>query len=944
MQGFKSFVKKTELPFTEGINVILGPNGSGKSNVTDALCFVLGRLSVKSMRAAKAGNLIFMGAKNMPAAKEASVEIVFDNASGIFALEKEEISIKRIVRKNGLSIYKINEETKTRQDILALLAQAGIDPNGFNIILQGEIQNFVRMNGEERRGIIEEVAGISIYESRKEKSLNELGKTEEKLKEITAVLRERTAYLNNLEKERQQALKFKKLESDAQKYKASIVFHDLSKKKKEVEVIEKEIEQKNKESEKVKKKIQEIRTNIEILGGKIGNINGMIQKSAGIEQEKLNQDIANIRAELAGLTVKLDNYEKKISEIEKQKQELQETIRNNELSIKELQKDSPLLSQKSKELARKKQELEKLEEERKKFYMTKAELKSVRERLQDKNSVLQGYNSESTFIIKQVDLIGEELFDKRFDENKIELLKSTLRTKKEELEDLDKRERELQQVIHTNDFEISRQEKIIENISRMDLCPLCKNRITKDHITNINKEVEPKVTSLRKEIESSMKELSEILKKRNHLMESVEKAQNEIVKREADLIKIQEINSKKEQIKNLQEKIERSKQEILDLNKKLKYLEDNFDENSGIEQKCELLRVEIQEVSLRSEETVNSEVSFKQRELERAKISLKQIAGEHADFEEEIGKIKKLIKEKEELVEKRRQQEEELSKKFQKLISERDQYQTRIREGESEMLREQNRNYSFEQEMNNFKISKAKVDAEIENLEIEMLNFPEVEVVKASREALSEKLNSIKETLAHIGSVNLRALEVYDSIKQEYDAINEKVEIITKEKEGILKIIQEIDIKKKKTFLKTLESLNEIFSRNFAQLSTKGEVYLELENKKEPFEGGVSVVVKTGHGKYFDVTSLSGGEQTLVALSLIFGIQELKPYSFYILDEIDAALDKRNSERLAGLLRKYMEKGQYIVITHNDEVISRATNLYGVSMNEGVSKVVSLKI
>ena len=172
----------------------------------------------------------------------------------------------------------------------------------------------------------------------------------------------------------------------------------------------------------------------------------------------------------------------------------------------------------------------------------------------------------------------------------------------------------------------------------------------------------------------------------------------------------------------------------------------------------------------------------------------------------------------------------------------------------------------------------------------------------------------------------------------------EKTEIIAKEKEDILKIIKTIDIKKKKAFMQTFHQLNEIFSRNFAQISTKGQVSLELEDKKDPFTAGVGIVVKTGHGKYFDVTSLSGGEQTMVALSLIFGIQELNPYCFYVLDEIDAALDKRNSERLASLLKKYMQRGQYIVITHNDEIINSATNIYGVSMHDGISKVISLKI
>ena len=117
-----------------------------------------------------------------------------------------------------------------------------------------------------------------------------------------------------------------------------------------------------------------------------------------------------------------------------------------------------------------------------------------------------------------------------------------------------------------------------------------------------------------------------------------------------------------------------------------------------------------------------------------------------------------------------------------------------------------------------------------------------------------------------------------------------------------------------------------------------------MDDKRDPFAGGINITVKTGHGKYFDVKSLSGGEQTLVALSLIFAIQELNPYYFYVLDEIDAALDKRNSERLANLLKKYMQKGQYLIISHNDQVISNATNLYGVSMHDGISKIVSLKV
>lgn len=945
MHGFKSFVRKTEVPFASGINVILGPNGSGKSNISDAICFVLGRLNTKSLRASKAKNLIFMGTKNVAPAKEAVVEIIFDNSDKIFSIEGDEVSIKRIVRKNGLGVYKINGETRTRQEVLSLLAQAEIDPNGFNIVLQGEIQNFARMHAEERRKVIEEVAGISIYESRKEKSLKELEKTEEKLKEVMAILKERTAYLNNLERERQQALRYKKIEQDVKKFKASIIYHDLSRKKKEIEKINSDISDKDKEIEKVKKLITGIRTSVENLRAKIESINSTIQKSTGFEQEKLNREIADIRAEIAGMRVKAENYETKIYETSKLKHEFSEKIRNDELSVKELQKESPAVVKKEKELSVKKHELEKLEEQRKKFYMTKSELRSIKERIQDKKNILQNYLGESESLLGQIKSISMELFDSKTTREKLDKLKLSLAEKKDLLEGLNKKEIELEKKIHMNECEISRQEKLMEKISGMDVCPLCKNKITEAHIHSIKVEASPKINEMKREVEGSDKQLNELYNHREILKRDIEQIGVEIYKRDSDLVKLANIEEKKDRIKLFQEKIEEAKAGLAKFEKEQKNLEANFDENSNIEHKYETLRMEVQEISLRNEETITSEISFKQKELERMKISLKQFARDEEDFNEELGNIKKNLEIKESLLQKKNKQEEELSRKFKEMISERDKFHDEAQKHEIEVSMKQNVIHNFEREINDYKIDKARVGAEIENLEIEMLEFSNVEIIKTNRESLVEKLVHAKEMFSSLGSVNLRSLEVYDSIKKEYDVIQEKVNMVIKEKEGIFKIIHEIDIKKKKTFLNTMNQLNTIFSNNFSQLSIKGqEVTLELENKKDPFDGGVSIIVKTGHGKYFDVTSLSGGEQTLVALSLIFAIQELNPYCFYLLDEIDAALDKRNSERLAMLLKKYMKKGQYVVITHNDEIITNATTLYGISMHEGVSKITSLRV
>ena len=143
----------------------------------------------------------------------------------------------------------------------------------------------------------------------------------------------------------------------------------------------------------------------------------------------------------------------------------------------------------------------------------------------------------------------------------------------------------------------------------------------------------------------------------------------------------------------------------------------------------------------------------------------------------------------------------------------------------------------------------------------------------------------------------------------------------------------------------TFTILNQNFIRIFTSLSPKGEAFLEIEDEEKLFESGVAIKVRLTGKKFMDIRSLSGGEKTMTALSFLFAVQEHEPAHFYILDEVDAALDKHNSEKLAKLVRAYCKNAQYIVVSHNDAVISEADTLYGVSMNEhGITKVTSLKV
>lgn len=944
--GFKSFAKRTEIVFDKEVNVILGANGSGKSNVSDAICFALGRLSIKSMRAAKAKNLLFLGSKYVKPVKEAYVELVFDNSSRLFGLDTDEVSLARIVKRNGQSIYKINAETKTRTEVIELLAQAGIDPHGFNIILQGQIQYIVRMHSEERRKIIEEVAGISIYESKKEKSLHELEKTEEKLKDISATLRERRLYLKNLEEERAEALKFQELQVNLKKYKASILTKKIEEKQKELDKINASMEEKVLQKDKLRATVQKNQAEIQDLQEKIMQINKSIQQATGVEQESLHNQIANLKAEIEGLKVRKEGYENRKNEVERRIDEIKNSMPNLEKEIVELRQESPILAKKAQDLKKKKDELAKIEEERNKLINLRTEFFSLKEISKDKEKQLTRAQSESESILRQIEEISTRLSLKSEEEciANINSFRQSLQEKEKRLLILHETELTNAKLISVAESEIERNNKIKSQVEKIDICPLCQSKITPEHINHVSSHSNEKIKEYRLQLESSQKEIQKIHDERNLLNNDIRELKLKLLSIESELIRHKNIKDKKEQLKNHVNNEKSIKDEMIRIEERRKVLEVKIIDLPKIEEKYDSILLEIEEISSRTKDDADTALLYKERELENIRNIIKHSSKDLITIKTEIDALTINNKTKSDLLITKQKQEEELNTRFKKMFETRDNIQKSIHEKSINLSEIQNEIRNLEEQINYFKIGKAKLEAERDAVSMEMQEFTGLEIIKASFEVLEEKIKKTQETLNQIGSINMRALEVYDGVKKEYDLVEQKVQTLEKEKEEIMKIIDEIDKKKMRSFMKTFRSMNELFTRNFSRLYNKGIAYLELENEEDIFTGGVNIVVKLAKGKYFDVTSLSGGEQTLVALSLLFAIQEYKPYHFYIFDEIDAALDKRNSERLASLINQYMKSGQYIVITHNDAIIMKSNVLYGVSMHEGVSKVLSLKV
>ena len=946
MQGFKSFAKKTEVIFDPGINVVVGPNGYGKSNISDALCFALGRISAKSIRADKTANLLFSGTKLAKPAKEAYVQIVFDNSNKTFNIPTEEVLVERSVKNNGQGTYKINDEVKTRGEVIEMLANSGIDPHGFNLVLQGQIQAIVKMHPEDRRKVIEEVSGIGVYESRKEKSLHELEKTDERLKEINTILREKKIFLNNLETERSQALKHKDLEESIERCKYSILSKKISEKEKEVDSASRAIEEKTKQKDKIKLKIEEQQRVLESLNVNISALNNNIKRSSGVEREALQEKIASLRGEIAGLEARIESGETRKNEFTRRIEHLRVSIPEVKKEIESLRKESPILAKKQEELKRKKEDLAKLEEEKNKILSVKTELYSIKERLKEKESRHHRLEVDTDSLVKQIEQLSKDftLPDEQSCLSTISKIDKESDNIQKEIANISIKEFEHTKLIAGSESTIKAAERIKDQISKIDVCPLCQNKMTEEHLNHVIEDSDSKISESKKTIEKAAVSIKEIKNQRAELTNNIYSLSQKINKLKFEYTNQKLAKEKQSYLKNLIAETEIVSKELGDLKQKREALENRtIDVNSITEQYNSKLR-EIEEISSRTIDNAKEMIHIKEIELEQTIQNISQGNKELSEMIRDLEDMKERLDEKVSFLEIKEKEEKELSQKFKKLFEERDKLQSKVQEGMYESQSQQSELNQIADQINYLRTGFAQISAQKESMGMEKNSLKVVEPIKASIEVLTEKLEKARADIQKIGAINMRALEVYDSVKVEYDKVGEKVDTLQKEKEEILKIIAEIDQKKKKTFLKTFKGINDIFSRNVSELYTKGRAYLELENEEDMFAGGVDIAIQLGKGKYFDITSLSGGEQTLIALSLLFAIQEFKPYHFYVFDEIDAALDKGNSERLAGLLNKYIRAGQYIIVTHNDALIMNSKFIYGVSMHDGISKVLSLKL
>ena len=375
MQGFKSFADKTVLELRNGITAVIGPNGSGKSNLSDAIRWVLGEQSMKSLRGSKSLDIIFAGTQNRKSLGFAEASLVFDNSDGSLPIEYQEVTVTRKLYRSGETGYFINKTPCRLKDVLELFMDTGIGRDGYSIIGQGKIDEILSNKSEDRRHIFEEAAGIVKYRIRKQESEKKLEHTKLNLLRINDILAEIEGNLDPLKEQSEKAKKYLNLREELKNIEIGLFIHNIEKYRHSLEELTKDEEITKEHCNEEEGKLERVKMLKEELKSAIDDITTKIEEMSNIgfesqkEIEMLNSDINVANTRISNNNENRKRFEEEIIENNKRKNELEEELKqkedkkynlreNKEKFAKELEEKEKALADITKTLSDKELEIE----------------------------------------------------------------------------------------------------------------------------------------------------------------------------------------------------------------------------------------------------------------------------------------------------------------------------------------------------------------------------------------------------------------------------------------------------------------------------------------------------------------------------------------------------------------------------------------------------------
>jgi len=452
LRGFKSFGnKKTVLPLSPGLTAIVGPNGCGKSNVIEAFSFVLGQLSAKTMRAEKFSDLIFNGGNGGRAAPFAEVSLYLDNSRGELPVDAKTVKISRRVSRNGKCAYWINNKRAPRQRVIELLGGIVSSAGGYNFIMQGDVDRFIKMSSLERRRIVDDMAGVAEFDEKKEKAMSELEKVESHLQTMKAALGEIERQMESLRSQRDDAIRFKELKKQLEEARASLLFTRRDSHRRKISKLQEKLDRENELLGELRKKREKLEADREKLEKEEEKLTKFIEKegsSGSTTVQKLGERLHTLREALISTRGRYKSLGERAKDLGERIKKLSEEL--------ERRGDLRALTELSSEFSRLRRSFDELAE---RFEEEKSPL-AIKEILSELRGVLSRMHSiidEVNIQLKKV--LSEEMKPPREKiENKIE----ELRELRAEHRVLVKQQRELEEMINEFERKIKETRKSLE--------------------------------------------------------------------------------------------------------------------------------------------------------------------------------------------------------------------------------------------------------------------------------------------------------------------------------------------------------------------------------------------------------------------------------------------------------------------------------------------------
>ena len=965
--GFKSFADNTVIEFNNNISGIVGPNGSGKSNIVDAIRWVLGEQSIKSLRGDSMTDVIFSGSKSRNGMNIASITLVFDNTDNYLPINFDEVSIKRRLYKDGTNEYFLNGEKVRLKDINDILLDSGIAKESFNIISQGKIEEILSSKPESRRTIFEEAAEVIKYKKRKEEALRKLDRTNNNMDRVNDIISELETQINPLKEQKEKALEYQELSEELKKIEISLAVLDITNinsiyqtDKDKVDKLKEELTMLSTNNSVNEAKTMDLKLNITNKDSKIKELNkSLLEITEKVEKINSEKNILLERKKYQVDDYKLHNNIVALKEEQQQlKNDISTTLRELDNKNIEKEKIEDKINVNNKNLNKIKEKKDNLIQELNRNILrqnkNKNDIDALRERIDNNSNIpyavkcildnpkLRGIHNTVGNIIEV-----DEMYSKAIS---ISLASSTSSI----IIDNDTCAKEAINYLKEN--KLGRATFLpLNNMKPKDLSDFVKDKLNIKGFINVASKLVNYDNKYKNIIDHLLGNVIVVdnIDTANELSKKIHFS-NRIVTLDGDIIntggsitggnlKIRNVILDKYELEkkineaniilNLVKDIENS---INDIDYNIQNIEDELYLNNK-----NLLIVE-DEINIRN--TTLDNYNQKLLKINNDINGTNSIINNNLSIEEEniINKYYEAVNEKNTII-----------NDLDRLMSEKKELEDALSNYEFSIKKENNIYAEKNEQLKNLEIEVNRYDVKLDHL-LNLLN-EEYNLTYEKAKSLYKleiddskarnKISVIKRKINSLGSINIGAIEEYDRISERYEFLLNQQNDLAEAKNTLIEIINDMDQVMKKEFLNTFNIINSNFEETFKELFKGGQAHLELTDKENLLETGIEIIASPPGKTLKSISLLSGGEKTFTAISLLFAILKTRIMPFCVLDEVEAALDEVNVQAFGEYLLKLKEKTQFIVITHKKKTMEYANYLYGITMQEsGVSKLVSVKL